>query len=99
MKYIIAFLLFIATNANADMVYRQGNDILRLTDKPCINAGVVKLLPEYLKPLMLQATAIINGKTYAPCWVVYKQGHVYLAYPDGDQGLLPGAIFKDEPGI
>ena len=49
--------------------------------------------------MMLQATAILNGKTYAPCWVVYKQGHMYLAYPDGDQGLLPGSIFKDEPGI
>ncbi|MBP7483940.1 MAG: hypothetical protein KA781_01375 [Aquabacterium sp.] len=99
MKHLVVLLLAIATNANADMVYRQGNDILRLTDKPCINAGVVKLLPEYLKPLMLQATAIINGKTYAPCWVTYKRDSVFLAYPDGDSGVISMRDFKNEPGI
>ena len=87
MKAIFAIAaMALSQIATADLVYREG-------------AEVLEKLPDYIKPMMLQATAILNGKTYAPCWVVYKQGHMYLAYPDGDQGLLPGSIFKDEPGI
>lgn len=100
MKAIFAIAtLAVSQITAADLVCREGADTVRLTDKPCVNTEVLEKLPEYIKPMMLQATAILNGKTYAPCWVVYKQGHMYLAYPDGDQGLLPGSIFKDEPGI
>mgnify|MGYP000897653841 CR=1 FL=1 len=43
--------------------------------------------------------AVIDGKTYAPCWVPYKGALIYVVYEDGDQGMLHITQFKNEPGI
>lgn len=100
MKAIFAIAaLAVSQIATADLVYREGADTVRLTDKPRANSEVLEKLPDYIKPMMLQATAILNGKTYAPCWVTYKRDSVFLAYSDGDSGVISMRDFKDEPGI
>jgi len=100
MKTLIAIAVLAASQiAAADWVYREGKSTLRLTDAPCANAEVLDRLPDYIKPLMLQGTAILQGHAFAPCWVPYKRDFIYLAYPDGDQGMLLKSEFKNEPGI
>lgn len=99
MKYLTVLLLALSMPVQADWVLRQGDDIIRLTEAPCINEVALTDIPEHLRPMFKQATAIINGKTFAPCWVPYRGTAVYLSYEDGESGMLDARTLKVEPGI
>lgn len=54
MKAIFAIAaLAVSQIATADLVYREGADTVRLTDKPSANSEVLEKLPDYIKPMML----------------------------------------------
>jgi hypothetical protein len=79
---VCAGIAMLAFSASADYIARQGNDYVRLTDKPCaLN------LPQ--KDKMLAAFAVINGKSFNACWAPVAGQQIGLLYEDGDQGLLP----------
>lgn len=99
MKYFTALLLALSMPVQADWVFRQGDDIIRLTDAPCINEAALATIPENIRPLFQQATAIVNGKTYAPCWAPYRATYLVLYFEDGDNGMIDARALKSEPGI
>ncbi len=99
MKYLPALLLALSMPVQADLVFRQGDDIIRLTDAPCINDAALATIPESIHGLFKQATAIVNGKTYAPCWAPYRATMLVLYFEDGDNGMIDALALKSEPGI
>lgn len=96
-RFILLALCIAATAAVADPVARRGDDSVRITDKPCSNEGVLGRLPPELKPEYADAVATVAGQLYRPCWRPMGNA-AHLLYDDGDQGLVPLADFKDEPG-
>lgn len=81
-----------------DFVARSGSDTLRLTEKPCTNEAVKKLL-QALPERWQEASAIVNGRSYAACWILMQDGMVWLRYEDGDSGRVPAHYFKPEHGV
>lgn len=96
----IAFLILMlfATLAHAGLIARHPNgDWVRLSAEPC-PATVAKLVPEDQRSMFHKALAQVHGKVYTACWT-YTPGGALLVYDDGDQGMVPGADFKEEPDV
>jgi hypothetical protein len=76
-----------------ELVAKNGDDSVRLSDSPCTSEQVLsRLKPEYRSELR-DASAVVQGQTFKACWVV--EGHAaHLLYEDGDQGLIPLSDFK-----
>jgi hypothetical protein len=76
-----------------ELVAKNGDDSVRLSNSPCTSEQVLnRLKPEYRSELR-DASAVVQGQTFKACWVV--EGHAaHLLYEDGDQGLIPLADFK-----
>jgi hypothetical protein len=76
-----------------ELVAKNGNDSVRLSDSPCSSEQVLnRLKPQYRSELR-DATAVVQGQTFKACWIVEGQA-AHLLYEDGDQGLIPLADFK-----
>jgi hypothetical protein len=97
MKYLVVVLAvllgLLSFPAYADRIARQGNDWVRITDKPCTNEAVVKHLQAPAEKFG-EAVAQFNGQPYHACWISFRGG-VYLVYEDGDQGIVPDQHLKD----
>lgn len=87
-----------ATTAHADMIASNGNDRVRLTDKPCTTAKVLEMINPILHSRVRQASATVGAKSYLACWMVLGE-HAALLYEDGDQGRIPLRDFKPAPGV
>lgn len=83
----------------ADWVFRQGRDVIRLTESPCINEQMLATYPPNFRPLFMQATIIANGKTHAPCWAPYDESTVIVVMPDGKGFRLEIKSLKVDPGV
>jgi hypothetical protein len=80
---------------SASLVARQEGDSIRIYDKPC-HAEVVRAIPETKD--MGAAMALVGGKQYKACWE--SRGPViFIRYEDGDAGVIPAQLFKEEVGI
>lgn len=91
---LVLFMIFSSPDASAtDLVARQGADTVRLTDKPCTNPDVVKLLNPDLVAQFFAASAVFQGHQFQACWRPIHQG-AHMVYDDGDQGLVPYADLK-----
>lgn len=92
MKFLPILLVTLPLSAlAADQVAHQGEDWVRITDKPCVNEQVVARLPtpeDYLA-----AHAFFEGKHFEACWRPMGQAALVI-YEDGDQGLVPAGEFK-----
>jgi hypothetical protein len=91
---LLCAVALVAAPALADeLVAKNGNDTVRLSDSPCTSEQVLnRLKPQYRSELR-DATAEVQGQTFKACWVV--DGHAaHLLYEDGDQGLIPLTDFK-----
>ena len=76
-----------------ELVAKNGNDSVRLSDSPCSSEQVLnRLKPQYRSELR-DATADVQGQTFKACWIVEGQA-AHLLYEDGDQGLIPLSDFK-----
>ena len=96
MKYILILLAALTLAANAgQLIAKQGNDWVLVTDDQCTNPAVVKLLPVG-EDGWRAARGFINGKMYEACWHVIGQGEgAHVIYEDGDQGAIPAQAFHD----
>lgn len=96
MKFALfcAAAAFIAAPAFADeMVASNGKDSVRLSDQPCTSEKILSLLKPSFRPVMRNASAVVQGQPFAACWTV-EGDSAHLLYEDGDQGLIPLADFK-----
>ena len=76
-----------------ELVASNGDDSVRLSDKPCSNQQVLERLTPNLRQLMRDANAVVNGQPFRACWVVDGDS-AHLLYEDGDQGLIPLTDFR-----
>lgn len=89
-----AALALAAVPAMADeLVASNGQDSVRLTDKPCASDQVLQRLTPRLRDMMRDASATVGGQQFHACWVVDGDA-AHLLYEDGDQGLIPLSDFK-----
>lgn len=95
---ILLAIAFIAVPALADAEARQGNDWVRITERPCVDLNVLEKIGLAMSnPLEFRAaTARVGGKSYAACWKPVRGG-VALVYEDGDQGVIPLNHLKEVP--
>ena len=78
-----------------DLVARQGSDSVRLAEGPCKVEQVLSQLDPRLQKIYKEATATVQGRTFAACWRMTPNG-AHLLYEDGDQGLVPTSDLKPE---
>lgn len=76
-----------------EMVARQGNDSVRLSDSACESPLVLGRLSPDTHPMYKKASAEVGGQTFSACWAVVGNA-AHLVYEDGDQGVIPLAELK-----
>jgi hypothetical protein len=99
MKMIIATVVLATAAASYadELVSSNGQDSVRLTDKPCSSDQVLQRLTPKFRELMRDANAVVKGVNFAACWIVDGDS-AHLLYEDGDQGLIPLSDFKPYRG-
>jgi hypothetical protein len=100
MRYalILAALLAVATPPaiSGDLLTTSGADSVRLTQEPC-PVSVLQVLPQGSRGHYRKALVVFEGKDYIACHATLGTGMVHVVYDDGDQGLIPVGMFKEEP--
>jgi hypothetical protein len=76
-----------------EMVASNGQDSVRLSDKPCSSEQVLQQLTPKFRDVMKDASAVVGGQKFNACWIVDGES-AHLLYEDGDQGLIPLADFR-----
>lgn len=78
-----------------ELVARQGNDSVRLSDTACISQLVLNRLDPSSVEEYKAASAVFQGQRFTACWRM--MGNVaHLVYEDGDQGIIPVQELKPE---
>ncbi|HVZ46672.1 MAG TPA: hypothetical protein VHA82_22895 [Ramlibacter sp.] len=78
-----------------DLVARNGDDSVRLSEGKCTSELVLARLEPQTQTEYKAATAVVGGQQFQACWhVVGNSAH--LMYEDGDQGLIPLEDLKPE---
>jgi hypothetical protein len=95
MKFaLLCAAALIAAPVMADeLVASNGQDSVRLSDKPCSSETVLQQLTPKFREAMREANATVGGQQFHACWIVDGES-AHLLYEDGDQGLIPLADFK-----
>ena len=91
-----ALAAFVAAPAFAEqLVARQGNDSVRLSDAACKSELVLARLEPRSHEQYRSASAHFQGQNFVACWRM--MGNVaHLIYEDGDQGIIPMQELKPE---
>ncbi len=76
----------------------NGQDSVRLSDKPCSSEPVLKQVTPRFREMMKDASAVLNGQPFRACWIVDGDS-AHLLYEDGDQGLIPLSDFKQPTSV
>ena len=98
MRALILAAFVAAAPAMAVPVARNGSDVVRLLETPCVESVAKLIRPEARERYRL-ARVNIGSQEWAACWSLRPDGLVVLVYEDGDGGLIPANQFKDEPGV
>ena len=78
-----------------ELVARQGDDSVRLSDNACSSELVLRRLDPASASEYKAASAVFQGQRFTACWRM--MGNVaHLVYEDGDQGIIPVAELKPE---
>jgi hypothetical protein len=78
-----------------ELVARQGNDSVRLSDAACKSDLVLARVEPGAKDEYRAASAVFQGQNFVACWRM--MGSVaHLVYEDGDQGIIPMQELKPE---
>jgi hypothetical protein len=78
-----------------ELVARQGDDSVRLSDTACKSELVLRRLDPSTADEYKAASAVFQGQKFNACW--HMMGNVaHLVYEDGDQGIIPVAELKPE---
>lgn len=103
MKLLLALLVALPVCANAELslIARQGDNWVRITDKPCTNDAVLKLISER-EPDEVENTkaaeAKWEGRVYQACWHVADM-RVHVIYEDGDHGFIPVQVLEEDEDV
>ena len=94
----VVFCAAIATLAAApvfaqDLIARQGNDSVRLSEEACKSELVLSRLEPGLAGEFHAASAEFQGQRFQACWRMMGNT-AYLIYEDGDQGIIPATELK-----
>lgn len=100
-RFLLAILMLIAsTFALADAVFREGSDVVHLRNAACTDEKVL-VLARAVDPDaddLRAASAIVGGKVFGACWHLHN-GTVHVLYEDGDQGLIPPQLLREDAGV
>lgn len=78
-----------------ELVARQGDDSVRLSDTACTSDQVLRRLEPGTAGDYKAASAVFQGQRFNACWRM--MGNVaHLVYEDGDQGIIPVQELKPE---
>ena len=78
-----------------DLIARQGDDSVRLSEAACKSELVLaRLAPGSAKDFRA-ASAVFQGQRFQACWRMMGNA-AYLVYEDGDQGVIPAHELKPE---
>lgn len=96
----LVFCAAVATFAAApafsqDLIARQGDDSVRLSDDACRSELVLRRLEPAIAGEFRSASAVFQGQRFQACWRMMG-GAAYLVYEDGDQGIIPAHELKPE---
>ena len=78
-----------------DLIARQGNDSVRLSEAECRSEPVLNRLEPAVAGEFRAASAEFQGQRYQACWRMMGNA-AYLIYEDGDQGVIPVQELKPE---
>lgn len=78
-----------------ELVARQGNDSVRLSDTACTTQSVLNRLEPGTSGEYHAASAVFQGQKFQACWRMVGNA-AYLVYEDGDQGLIPANELKPD---
>ena len=93
--FVCAGIAVLALSAQADdMVFRQGDVSVRLTQEPCAVPQAIVMLWGVMEKAALAAEVTEGTRKTAGCWVIDADGDVALVTEDGRGGYIPGAAFK-----
>jgi hypothetical protein len=94
--FCAALAAFVAVPSFAqELVARQGDDSVRLSDSACTTPEVVNRLEPSTAEEYKAASAVFQGQKFNACWRAV--GNVaHLVYEDGDQGIIPMQELKPE---
>jgi hypothetical protein len=78
-----------------ELVARQGDDSVRLSDTACQSELVLRRIDPSAVGEYKSASAMFQGQRFTACWRM--MGNVaHLVYEDGDQGIIPVQELKPE---
>jgi hypothetical protein len=89
--FVVCLALTAAAAAPAfadQLVARQGNDSVRLTEGACQSQLVLARVEPGSQEEYKAAPAEFQGKNFVACWRTMG-GVAHLVYEDGDQGIIP----------
>jgi opacity protein-like surface antigen len=78
-----------------DLVARQGDDSVRLSDNACKSDLVLSRIEPGLAKDFRSASAVFQGQRFQACWRMMGNA-AYLVYEDGDQGIIPANELKPD---
>jgi hypothetical protein len=78
-----------------ELVARQGDDSVRLSDAACKSELILSRLEPGMAKDFRSASAVFQGQRYQACWRMMGNA-AYLVYEDGDQGIIPAAELKPD---
>jgi opacity protein-like surface antigen len=94
--FCAALAAMAATPAFAeDLVARQGDDSVRLSDAACKSELVLSRLEPGMAKDFRAASAVFQGQRFQACWRMMGNA-AYLMYEDGDQGVIPANELKPD---
>ena len=90
-----AVAAFAAPSFAQELIARQGNDSVRLSENACSSELVLRRLEPATVAEYKAASAEFQGQRYTACWRI--MGNVaHLVYEDGDQGIIPVRELKPD---
>ena len=95
---LLAAALLCAPAFSATMIAKEGDSYVRLSDKPCNVASVLRFLKEDARAEFKRADTRVGGQNYFACYI-RKDELVFLIDEDGDTFAFPWAAFSEEIGI
>jgi len=78
-----------------DLIARQGDDSVRLSEDACRSELVLSRLEPGMHAQFRAASAQFQGQRFQACWRMMGNA-AYLIYEDGDQGVIPATELKPE---
>ena len=85
----------VAPSFAQDLIARQGDDSVRLSDAACRSELVLSRIEPGTSTEYRSASAVFQGQRFQACWRMMGNA-AYLVYEDGDQGIIPASELRPE---